>query len=81
MFNIFGPILIVLVFVSTILLNVAKFQLFSLAPCCQIKRVTDETSIVETAVWPIPPFSLMCSLLLKDLSFNYYPVSTDLKHS
>ena len=30
------------------------FQLFSLAPFCQIFRVTDENLIVETAVWPIP---------------------------
>ena len=31
-----------------------------------------------TAVWPIPLFSLICSLLLKDLSF-YYPLLYDYK--
>ena len=29
---------VLLVFVSTTLLKVAKFQLFSLAPCCQILK-------------------------------------------
>ena len=32
-FNIFGPILIILVFVWTTLFKVAKLQNFSLAPC------------------------------------------------
>ena len=36
------------------------------APCCHIKRVTDEALGAETEVWPIP-FLIICSLLLKDL--------------
>ena len=36
--------------ISTTLLKV----IISLTPSCQILRVTDETLIVETAVWPIP---------------------------
>ena len=47
---------------SSTLLNVAKLQ--------QIYRVTEDALIAETAVWPIP-FSLICSLLLKDLSFIF----------
>ena len=34
---------------SSILLKAAKLQLFSLALCCQIKKVTDGAHIVETA--------------------------------
>ena len=34
-------------------------------------KVTGKTLIVETAVLP-SPFPLMCSLLLKDLIFNFY---------
>ena len=33
MFNIFGPIQIILVFGSTTLLKVSTFQIYSLAPC------------------------------------------------
>ena len=40
--NIFGPIWILLVFVSTTLLKDAQLQYFALAPCCQIYRVNDE---------------------------------------
>ena len=35
------------------MLKVEKLQYFSLAPFCQTKRVTEETFVVETAVWPI----------------------------
>ena len=44
---------IILVFVSTSMLKVEKLQYFSLASFCQTKRVTEETFVVETAVWPI----------------------------
>ena len=30
-----------------------QIQIFSLAPCCQIYRVTEEAQVAETAVWPI----------------------------
>ena len=41
-FNIFGPIWILLVIVSTALVKDAKLQGFALASCCQIYRVTEE---------------------------------------
>ena len=48
-----------------------KLQLLSLAACCQIYRVTEEAQVAETAVWPIP-FLMICSVLLKELSFKFY---------
>ena len=64
------PFLIMVVFVSTILLKFAKLYQFSLAPCCQTCRVTEEPVVAETAVGPIP---LLINMLtaLKDLSFIY----------
>ena len=41
-FYIFGPIWIIIVFILTTLLKLSKLQLFSLGPCCQICRVTEE---------------------------------------
>ena len=41
-FNMFDLVWIILVFVSTTLLIVAKLQVFSLAPCCQIYQVTEK---------------------------------------
>ena len=76
--HVFGPIKIKLVFVSTTLLKVVKFQLFSLAPCCQIKRVTDETLIVETAVWHIP-FFINVFTALKGSQFYFLFVFIELR--
>ena len=61
----FGLIWIILVFVTTTLLKVAKLQYFSLASCCQTYRVTEEALIVETAVWPIHFFINMFTALKK----------------
>ena len=45
----------ILVFVLTTLLKLAKLQNFSLAPCRQILRVTEEAlKVAEIMVWPIP---------------------------
>ena len=52
-FSNFGLIWIMSVFVSTSLMKDANLQSFSLAPCCQIYRVTEEAPVAETAVWPI----------------------------
>ena len=62
---------------SASLLKVEKLQYFSLATFCQIFWVTEETFVVETAVWP-SIFLLICSLLLKDLSLFLF---TDFKGS
>ena len=48
-----APFCMILVFVSTTLLKDAKLLLFTLAPCCQIYRVTKEAEVAETTVWPI----------------------------
>ena len=40
--QLFDSVWMMLVFVSTILLKVAKLQYFSLAPFCQIYRVSEE---------------------------------------
>ena len=33
--------------------------------------VTEQALVAKTALWPIP-FSFICSLLVKDLSFNLF---------
>ena len=51
------------------LLKVAKLQLFSLGPCCQVNRVTQEKLKKPKSRYGPCPFPLTWSLLLKDLSF------------
>ena len=69
-YHIFCPRWIILVFVPTTLglLKDAKLKLFSLALCCYIYRVTEEGPRYDPS-----PFSLIFSLLLKDLSFIFAP--------
>ena len=52
MFNIFGPIGIILVFVSITCLKDEKITIH-VAPCCRVYRVSEEVSVAETAVWSI----------------------------
>ena len=65
-----------LVFISTILLKVAKLQYFALAPFCQTKRVTDEAYVAETAVWPITFLISMLTALKGSQFYFLYPVGT-----
>ena len=66
-----------LVFISTILLKVAKLQYFALAPFCQTKRVTEEAYVAETAVWPITfLISMLTALKGSQFYFFLYPVGT-----
>ena len=54
MFNISGPLYDITSLCIDYAVESCKNSVILLAPCCQIYRVTDETLIVETAVWPIP---------------------------
>ena len=54
-FNLFDPIWILLVF------DYPVESCKSFAPCCQIKRVTEEAQVAETAVWTISFLSYICT--------------------
>ena len=58
------------VFVSTTILNGAKLLSFSLAPCCQILRVTDEALLTEIMVRPIS-FLINLFTALKESQFYF----------
>ena len=48
-----------------------KITVFFSGSFCQVLRGTEEDSISETVVWPIS-FSLISSLLLKELTFIFF---------
>ena len=68
MFYIFGSVWAVLVFLSNIL---CKITVFLFGFVLQGLAVTEGAWVAEAVVWPIPLFSLIYSLLLKELGFIF----------